>query len=193
MLGRRTKIMTGHSDVLLGMLCGGEAQWGRVDEVLSAWGLTSSPMDCYLASRGLATMHLRVRRASDNALAVARFLAAGPDVEQVIYPGLPDHLDHPLAERQFTGLFGSIVTFTLPGGTATAEQFIAAARRIAFCPSLGELSTTLSHPESTSHRRMAADEREELGIFGGTIRLSVGIESADFVIESLKEGLAGVE
>ena len=187
-----TKIMNGHSDVLLGMLCGSEAHWGRIDEVISAWGLTSSPMDCYLASRGLATMHLRVGRASDNALAVARFLADFPGVEQVIYPGLPEHPDHALAQRQFTDWFGSIVAFTLPGGTSAAEQFIAAARQIAFCPSLGELSTTLSHPASTSHRRMTPEQQAELGIFGGTIRLSVGIESPDFVIESLKEGLAGV-
>ena len=137
-------------------------------------------------------MHLRVGRASDNALAVARFLADFPGVEQVIYPGLPEHPDHALAQRQFTDWFGSIVAFTLPGGAAAAEQFIAAARQIAFCPSLGELSTTLSHPASTSHRRMTPEQQAELGIFGGTIRLSVGIESPDFVIESLKEGLAGV-
>ena len=126
-----------------------------------------------------------------NALAAAEFLRSRADVEAVHYPGLRDHPDHALARRQFGDAFGSIVTFTLRGGTAAAERFIAAARRIPFCPSLGDLSTTLSHPESTSHRGMTPAERARLGIAGGTIRLSVGIESAEAILDALAEGLAG--
>jgi cystathionine beta-lyase/cystathionine gamma-synthase len=84
-----------------------------------------------------------------------------------------------------------MVTFTLEGGTAAATKFIRAAKRIPFCPSLGELSTTLSHPESTSHRLMMSEERAALGIEGGTIRLSVGTESPEFVLDALAEGLGG--
>ncbi len=94
------------------------------------------------------------------------------------YPGLPEHPQHALASKQFGERFGTIVTFQLAGGRAAADAFIAAAKRIPFCPSLGELSTTLSHPETTSHRGMTAEQRAALGITGGTIRLSVGTESA---------------
>ena len=83
-----------------------------------------------------------------------------------------------------------MVTFHLAGGRAAADAFIAAAERIPFCPSLGEATTTLSHPESTSHRGLSLAEREALGIRSGTIRLSIGIESAEFVLESLREALA---
>jgi cystathionine beta-lyase/cystathionine gamma-synthase len=184
-----TKIMNGHSDVILGALCGREEIWQRVPSVLSTWGWSAAPLDCWLAVRGIGTLLLRVERASQNALAAARFLAKQSSVEVVHYPGLESHPDHSLARRQFGGGFGSMVCFTLTGGTGAAEQFIKAAKRIPFCPSLGELSTTLTHPESTSHRAMAPAAREALGIKGGTIRLSVGIESSEFVVEALEEGL----
>ncbi|HND54675.1 MAG TPA: PLP-dependent transferase, partial [Pirellulaceae bacterium] len=93
----------------------------------------------------------------------------------------------------FGGRFGSIVSFRLPGGVAAADRFISSARRIPFCPSLGEVSTTLSHPESTSHRGLTSEARAALGITGGTIRLSVGIESPDYVLDALSEGLAGLK
>ncbi|HEV3021011.1 MAG TPA: aminotransferase class I/II-fold pyridoxal phosphate-dependent enzyme [Pirellulales bacterium] len=187
-----TKIMNGHSDVLLGLLCGRGECWERVPLVLSAWGLSSSPFDCWLAGRGLGTLALRIERAASNALAAARFLSGQGPVGQVHFPGLPGHPDHELATRQLGGRFGHVVTFTLSGGRQAAERFIAAAQRIPFCPSLGDLSTTLSHPASTSHRTLSAQAREAQGISEGTIRLSVGIESPEAVIEALAEGLAGV-
>ncbi|HEY1599786.1 MAG TPA: aminotransferase class I/II-fold pyridoxal phosphate-dependent enzyme [Pirellulales bacterium] len=186
-----TKIMSGHSDVCLGLLCGSEACWQRVPEVLSIWGLASSPFDCWIAGRGLGTMALRVERATANALAAAHYLVAQPQIEAVYYPGLSNHPDHAIAARQFAGTFGSIVTFTLAGGRVAADRFIRAAQAIPFSPSLGDLSTTLSHPESTSHRGLTPAARQALGITGGTIRLSVGIESSEAVLRALAEGLAG--
>ncbi len=185
-----TKIMNGHSDVLLGLLCGRDEVWQRIPNAQSTWGWSASPWDCWLANRGLGTLHLRADRASANALAAARYLAEQRQIEVVHYPGLESHSDHGLAARQFGGRFGSMVAFTLAGGTAAATQFIAAAKRIPFCPSLGELSTTLTHPESTSHRAMTPAAREALGIKGGTIRMSVGVESSEFIIEALAEALA---
>jgi cystathionine beta-lyase/cystathionine gamma-synthase len=188
-----TKTMNGHSDVVLGLLCGHDAVWSRVPQVISTWGLASSPFDCWLAHRGLATAHLRIERACHNALSAAEFLnSQSPQVEVVHYPGLVNHPQHALARRQFGGLFGTIVSFRLAGGRPSADSFIAAARRIPFCPSLGELSTTLSHPETTSHRGLTVDERAALGIDGGTIRLSVGIESAEFIRAALSEGLTAL-
>ncbi len=187
-----TKIMNGHSDVLLGLLCGHTKHWERVPQVMSTWGLAGAPFDCWLALRGLSTLALRAERASVNALAAAEHLRTKNQVSHVYYPGLSDHPDHALAKRQFTGGFGSIVTFDLAGGRVAAEQFIRAAQRIPFCPSLGDLSTTLSHPESTSHRSMTAERRAQLGITGGTIRVSVGIESAEAIRAAIDEGLRGI-
>jgi cystathionine beta-lyase/cystathionine gamma-synthase len=115
-------------------------------------------------------------------------------VKRVFYPGLHGTNDqqqqHALATRQFAaGLFGSMVAFELAGGRAAADQFIARAHKIPFCPSLGEAATTISHPETTSHRGMTAAERSAIGITDGTLRLSVGIESAEFVCAALGEGL----
>ncbi len=185
-----TKTMNGHSDVILGLVCGQHDRWGRVPSVLSTWGLASAAFDCWLALRGLATLALRIERACANALTVARALAESSRVQSVHYPGLAEHPDHALARRQFGERFGTIVTFTVPGGTRGASTFMRAARRIGFCPSLGELSTTMSHPESTSHRGLTPEARAGLGIDGGTIRLSVGIESPEWVVEAVNEGLA---
>jgi cystathionine beta-lyase/cystathionine gamma-synthase len=189
-----TKTLNGHSDVILGFLGGREDLWERVPSVISTWGLASGPFECWLAERGLATAHLRIERASQNALVAAEFLQTQrPKVAQVYYPGLVNHPQHALAKNQFGKLFGTIVTFRLDRGRDAADAFIAAAaKRIPFCPSLGELSTTLSHPETTSHRGMTGDQRAALGITGGTIRLSVGTESIEFIREAMVEALRGV-
>ena len=184
-----SKMMNGHSDVMLGLLGGRTDDWQRVPTVLSAWGLASGPFECWLAARGLASLHLRAERAFSNACSVADFLANRTDVHAVDFPGLPDHPHHELAVRQFGDRFGSIVTFQLDGGRTAADAFIERAKQIPFSPSLGETATTLSHPESTSHRGLSDEERDALGISGGTIRLSVGTESADFVLAALREGL----
>ncbi len=187
-----TKSMNGHSDVVLGLLCGPADRWQRVPGVLSTWGLASAPFDCWLAMRGLGTLGVRAERACANALDVAQELTQAKAVEAVHYPGLSTHADHALARRQFGDRFGSIVTFTLAGGAAAANAFIQAAKQIPFCPSLGELNTTLSHPASTSHRALAEQDRLALGITDGTIRLSVGIESSVAVKAAVAQGLAGL-
>ncbi len=187
-----TKIMNGHSDVLLGVVCGRDDDGARLRSVVGTYGFSAAPFDCWLAARGIGTLALRAQQASTNALAAATFLAGRAECAQVYYPGLREHPDHALARRQFGGRFGSMLSFTLAGGSAAAEHFIRAAKQIPFCPSLGDLGTTLSHPESTSHRGLTPAERAALGITGGTIRLSVGIESPEAVIAALAEGLAGL-
>lgn len=188
-----TKMMNGHSDVVLGLLAGGGEHWQRIPRVVSTWGLSSSPFDCWLALRGLGTLAVRMERASANALAVAKFLEPRAELISVWYPGLPSHPDHALAQRLLTDGFGSMVTFTLRGSRDAATQFIrAVGHSIPFAPSLGDLSTTLSHPESTSHRALTPAERTQLGIDGGTIRLSVGIESAEGIIAALDSGFEAV-
>jgi cystathionine beta-lyase/cystathionine gamma-synthase len=188
-----TKTLNGHSDVILGFLGGRVDVWQRVATVISAWGLASGPFECWLADRGLLTAHLRIDRACQNALAAADFLSSqSPTVAEVCYPGLAGHRQHALARKQFSDRFGTMVSFRLQGGRTAADAFIAAAKRIPFCPSLGEVSTTLSHPETTSHRGMTAEQRAALGITGGTIRLSVGTESETYIREALMEALKAV-
>jgi cystathionine beta-lyase/cystathionine gamma-synthase len=184
-----SKSMNGHSDVMLGAVCGHQRDWRMVERMVSVWGLASSPWDCWLATRGIATLAVRAQSASANALAVAEALTSLGGVENVRYPGLASHADHALAARQFGGLFGSMVTFDVAGGLAAASKFITAVSdTIPFCPSLGEVSTTLSHPASTSHRNLSPDAQAKLGIGGGTIRLSVGLESANYIIAALRSG-----
>lgn len=188
-----TKMLSGHSDVILGMLGGSREAMARVLKVMSAWGLSSSPFDCWLSLRGLSTAHLRVERSCENAMKVAQFLADQPAVDLVDYPGMPTHADHQLAVSQFReGRFGSMVAVRLRGGRSAADALIGADAGIPFCPSLGELNTTLSHPETTSHRGMSKESREGLGITGGTLRLSIGTESAATIIERLTLGLRAV-
>jgi cystathionine beta-lyase/cystathionine gamma-synthase len=184
-----TKMMNGHSDVILGLLCGRERDWQRVPTVLSAWGFAAPAFESWLALRGLATLALRIERASANALSAAEFLAPHSSVAEVYYPGLASHPQHALAQAQFAGRYGSMLSFRLHGGRAAAAGFLERAKDIPFCPSLGEVSTTISHPESTSHRGLTPAARAALGIDGGTLRLSVGCESPEFVISALEAGL----
>lgn len=184
-----TKIMNGHSDVMLGMLTGGAADWDRVETACSTWGFFASPWDCWLATRGLGTLALRLERAANNAAKVADLLSKHAAVQSTRYPGLESHPDHALAASQLEH-GGNMVTFTLPGKLDVVQKFMAAAAEIPFCPSLGELCTTLSHPASTSHVGLSPAEREKLDIFDGTIRLSVGVESAEHILTALEAGLA---
>ncbi|MCG8586604.1 MAG: aminotransferase class I/II-fold pyridoxal phosphate-dependent enzyme [Pirellulales bacterium] len=186
-----TKMLNGHSDAMLGLLCGTQAVWDRVRPTQSVWGLSSNAFDCWLSYRGLSTMALRIEKANANAMKVATFLDDRSEVVDVKYPGLESHPDHELAKRQLDDGFGTIVTFTLEGDRPAAEKFIAAAQEsIPFCPSLGEVSTTLLHPQSTSHRQLDDAELNSLGLTGGSIRLSVGVESADSILAALDGALA---
>lgn len=189
-----TKIMNGHSDAMLGMLAGSAKHWERMHRALTTWGFGAAPFDCWLVERGLGTLHLRVVAASRTAERLAVRLMESPGVTAVHYPGLPGHPDHHLATRLFSveaerPLFGHMLSFELRGGLSAAERLISRLKHIHFCPSLGELATTLSHPASTSHRGLTSAARESLGIGDGLIRLSVGLESPEFVENELLSAL----
>ena len=183
-----SKLMNGHSDVMLGMLAGRTSQWERVPTALSVWGLASSPLQCWLANRGLSTMHLRIRQCCDNAMAAAKFLCKQSRVKDVQYPGLEDHLDYEISQSVLTNGFGHVVTFQLEGGRDAVDQFIGAGS-IPFCPSLGDVMTTMSHPCSTSHRSLTEEQLDSLGLSQGTIRLSIGTESTEYVINCIEAAL----
>lgn len=184
-----TKMISGHSDVTLGALCGRGDELAPVNQVISIWGLAANPFDCWLAGRGLSTLTLRMRAASQNAAKLAEWLEEQPGVSRVVYPGRPDHPDHELAERLLDG-FGNMLCFELEGGRGAVNRFLRRAQGIPFSPSLGNVTTTCSHPGSTSHRYVSPAEKRRQGISDGLIRLSVGIEDVEDIQRELEEGLA---
>ena len=186
-----TKMIGGHSDVTLGLICGRTDLLSQVSAIISIWGLASNPFDCWLAARGLATLAVRMKAASANAAALADWLADQSGVVQVIYPGRPDHPDHGLAKCLLSGGFGNMLCFEVRGGREGVNRFARAARGVPFSPSLGHTSTTFSHPATTSHRYASPAERRRQGIGDGLIRLSVGVEDLGQIQQEMAKGLAG--
>ena len=184
-----TKSIGGHSDVTLGVLVGTRDFIAPVAQVASTFGLTGNPFDSWMALRGVATLGLRTERTSANALELARRLEAHPAVERVHYPGLESHPDHPLARRILTGGFGAIVSFDI-GSRERVDRLIQALGHIPYAPSLGDVSTTLSHPTTTSHRSQTPEQWQRQGITPGLIRLSVGIEAVADLWTDLAQALA---
>lgn len=184
-----TKYLSGHSDVTAGVVAGADEAMERVRESRTLFGASCSPLDAWLALRGLRTLALRVERHAANAQRVAEFLAASPRVRRVFYAGLPDDPDQALAVRLLPGGPGGMLAFELDGGAAAVDRLIGGLAMIRFAPSLADVATTLSHPASTSHRSLSPEERTALGIGDGLVRLSVGIESADDICADLARGL----
>src|SRR5262249_30715121 len=148
-----TKMIGGHSDVTLGVLCGNDSdRLPAVNAAVSIWGLASNPFDCWLTDRGVATLEVRVKAASANAAKLAAWLSEQSGVRQVICPGRKDHPDHALASKILNDGFGNMLCFELEGGRAAVNRFMHRAPGIPFSPSLGHVSTTISHPATTSHR-----------------------------------------
>jgi cystathionine gamma-synthase len=187
-----TKMIAGHSDVTLGLVCGNEDDsLPALTAAVSIWGLASNPFDCWLAERGLATLGLRMKAACENAAHLGDWLAEQPGVTRVVYPGRPDHPDHRLAQDMLADGFGNMLCFELEGGRDAVNQFVRAAPGIPFSPSLGHCATTLSHPATTSHRYASPAEKRRQGISDGLIRLSVGPEDIEHIRNEMKKGLAG--
>jgi cystathionine beta-lyase/cystathionine gamma-synthase len=185
-----TKMIGGHSDVTLGLVCGRGERVMELAGASSIWGLSSSPFECWLTLRGLDTLELRTRAACDNALSLARWLRTQPGVARVVYPGLEEHPDHELATRLLGGSYGHVLCFDLAGGRDAVNRFMRRAPGVPFSPSLGHTSTTCSHPATTSHRYVSPAERQRQGITDGLIRLSVGVEPTDAICREMSKGLA---
>lgn len=172
-----TKLLAGHSDVTLGYVGARKAAHNEaLYDAVTTWGLNASPFDCWLAERGLNTFELRYDRSQENAKALADHLRGLPGVLRVLYPGEDDHPDAALARDLLQGNYSHMVSFELDAGRSGVNAFLKAARNIAFAPTLGDVGTTISHPPSSSHRALTADERAALGISEGFIRVSVGVE-----------------
>lgn len=184
-----TKFISGHGDVTAGIVVGRRDLMDRVRAGMMRMGTNLGPFDAWLACRGLRTLHVRLERQSANALTLARFLEGRPEVSRVYYPGLPSHPQAGLAQRLFKNGAGAIASFDLKGGAPAVERFMGGLRLIEFAPSFGDVATTWSYPARTSHRSIREAELAALGIGPGLVRLSVGIESVEDLIDDLTGAL----
>jgi len=186
-----TKYIGGHSDLI-----GGAAVTSRQDLAdhlrfyQNAVGAVPSPFDCWLALRGLRTLAIRMEAHQRNALSVARFLEGHPAVERVFYPGLESHPQHALALGQMRGP-GGMVSFELKGGLEAARTMATATRVFLLAESLGATESLICHPFSMTHHAVPEKEKRQAGITEGLLRLSVGIEDPDDLLEDLAQALAG--
>lgn len=185
-----TKMLSGHSDLNLGYIgATDEALMERISEVIAVFGFNSSPYNCWMAERGLHTFDLRYQQAQANALQLAEFLQNKPNVSSVIYPKFESHPDFEMAQRLLKNGFGSMVSFVLDGGREQANAFLNAATNIPYCPTLGDVATTIIMPSVSSHRKFSREERIALGIEDNLIRVSVGIENFELIREDFSRAL----
>ncbi|ACL67171.1 Cystathionine gamma-lyase [Anaeromyxobacter dehalogenans 2CP-1] len=185
-----TKYLNGHSDVIGGALVtSDDALHERLAFLQNAVGGVPGPLDSFLVLRGLKTLHVRMQRHAENALALARFLEGHPQVERVTYPGLASHPQHGLAARQMRG-FGGMLTFVIRGGLPAARAFLEHVRIFACAESLGGVESLIEHPAIMTHASVPKETREALGIADGFIRVSAGIEAVDDLRADLERGFA---
>ncbi|KAA2220035.1 cystathionine gamma-synthase [Maribacter flavus] len=185
-----TKYLGGHSDVVLGALVvKDEILAKRLYFIQNASGAVSGPMDSFLVLRGIKTLHVRMQRHCENAEAIAHFLRKHPKVDTVYWPGFKEHPNHDIAKKQMVN-FGGMLSFVPKGSDYKATlQFVERLKIFTLAESLGGVESLVGHPASMSHGSMSKQERDEAGIEDALIRLSVGIEDVDDLIEDLSQAL----
>jgi len=185
-----TKYLAGHSDVILGaVVCKDEELAEQLYFIQNGAGAVPGPQDCFLALRGIKTLHLRVQRSSENAAAVARFLSEHPKVNKVYYPGLKDHPNHEIAGRQMK-LYGGMVSFNQKDDTLeAANRMLTGTSLFQLAESLGGVESLIGHPASMTHASIPYEERLKTGVTDSLIRLSVGIEDIDDLLADLGKAL----
>ena len=184
-----TKYLNGHSDVIAGAVAGAATVVEEVRERMKLWGQALDPHAAWLIERGLKTLGPRMDRHNQTGLAVATWLERQPKVRRVHYPGLASHPDHDLAAKVLDG-FSGMVGLELAGGARAADRCLRALRLVTHAPSLGGVESLVSEPRFTSHAGLTPDERAAAGIPDGFLRLSLGLEDQDDLMEDLARGLA---
>jgi cystathionine gamma-lyase len=176
-----TKYINGHSDVVMGVAAfNSDAMKDRLGFLQNAIGAIPSPFDCWLAHRGLKTLHLRAREATVNATAVAKALESSPHVIAVNYPGLDSHPHRGIARKQHrNGMGGGMLSFRVKGGHAAAERFCQTTNIFTLAESLGGVESLVEVPSSMTHAGIPKDQREAVGVFDDLVRISCGIEDAE--------------
>jgi cystathionine beta-lyase len=182
-----TKYLGGHSDLIAGLVITREPRWGeQIKFYQNACGAILSPFDSWLLIRGIETLSLRIRQHCRTAASLARFLCQHPLVDQVYYPGLAGHPGHETAKRQSTG-FGGIVSFSLKEDSQDAAfRFVQSTRLFHLAESLGGIKSLISHPASMTHKTIPRERRQAAGVQESLIRLSVGLEDSEDLVEDLE-------
>jgi Cystathionine beta-lyases/cystathionine gamma-synthases len=184
-----TKYLNGHSDVVGGcVITRHQEHADRVAYIVNALGLACSPFDAWLVLRGVKTLGPRMEAHQRGAMAVARMLAENPKVERVYFPGLETHPQHELAKKQQKG-FGAMLSFDLKGGRTAVEQMLSKLKLYALAESLGGVESLVEYPDTMSHASMTEAARRTAGISDKTVRVSVGIEHPDDLVEDLKQAI----
>ena len=183
-----TKYMNGHSDIVAGAVIGSAGLVEKVKHKLDHLGGALDPHACFLLHRGMKTLALRVRYQNESALKLARFLERHPAVAKVNYPGLETHPHHARARQLFTG-FGGMVSFELRGGLEAAERFLRRTELGIVAPSLGGVETLVTRPVTTSHAGLSVEERKRAGIDEALVRVSVGIEATEDLMQDFGAAL----
>ncbi|MEZ3187038.1 O-succinylhomoserine sulfhydrylase [Pseudomonas sp. LM13] len=186
-----TKYIDGQGRCLGGVVAGRSEQMKEVVGFLRTAGPTLSPFNAWVFLKGLETLRLRMQAHCASAQTLAEWLEQQPGVERVYYAGLPSHPQHELAKRQQKG-FGAVLSFEVTGGKAGAWRFIDATRLISITANLGDSKTTITHPGSTTHGRLSAEDRATAGISDSLIRVAVGLEDVDDLKADLARGLAAL-
>jgi cystathionine beta-lyase/cystathionine gamma-synthase len=186
-----TKFLNGHSDGLGGaVVCTRPEQMEQLGFVQKAVGAILSPFECWLILRGVKTLAVRMEQHDRNGRLVAGFLNEHKKVKNVFYPGLPEHPQYELAQRQMTG-FGAMISFET-GSLANAKKMLKRVRICSLGESLGGVETLISHPATMTHAGLGAKGRKEIGITDGLVRISVGIENVEDIISDLENALAAI-
>jgi cystathionine gamma-lyase/cystathionine beta-lyase/cystathionine gamma-lyase/homocysteine desulfhydrase len=186
-----TKFLNGHSDGLGGaVVCTRPVQMEQLGFVQKAAGAILSPFECWLILRGVKTLAVRMKQHDRNGRLVAEFLAKHRRVKKVFYPGLPDHPQYELAQRQMTG-FGAMIAFET-GSLANAKKMLKEVRVCSLGESLGGVETLISHPATMTHAALGTKGRKEIGITDGLVRISVGIENVEDIIADLDQALSAI-
>jgi cystathionine gamma-lyase len=184
-----TKYIGGHSDVVMGVVCtNSDDLYTRLRFIQNGIGAVPSPFDCFLANRGLKTLHIRMEAAARNAMAIALFLEQHRGVTKTLYPGLPSHPQHDLAKKQQHG-FGAMITFYCVGGKEQAAIFLQNLKVFALAESLGAVESLAESPSLMTHASVPDDQKAKLKIDDTLIRLSIGIESCKDLVFDLDNAL----
>ena len=185
-----SKYLNGHGDVTMGVVVGPKAAIDASIETASIFGNHAGPFECWLASRGIRTLPLRMERVSSTAQKVAEFLDEHEGVSRVLYPGLKNHPTHEIAKRLMPNGFGGMLSFEIRDGDFdSVSRFMQGAKDIPFSPTLADPATTISHPATTSHRALSPEDRAKFGVTDGLVRLSIGLEEPEMLIRELDEAL----
>jgi len=188
-----TKYLGGHSDVVHGAVIVKSPELAeQLRFIQNAAGGVPGPQDCFLILRGIKTLHLRVQRSCDNAKKIAKFLQSHPKVDNVYYPGLKSHPSHKVAKKQMKD-FGGMVSFDIVGGRLRdANKVLNATKLFSLAESLGGVESLIGHPASMTHASIPKKERLKVGLTDSLIRLSVGVEDVDDLIQDLEEALRNI-